>query len=105
MPGRTMINGDAQGVDAICKKWVEDHQSRFLASPPKEWFKIDLLLMPADWNRFGRSAGFKRNLEMLAEGDNVLAFWDGHSRGTRHTIDNALEKGMSVHVFVWRRGA
>ena len=85
-----MINGGAQGVDMICYDWANAQKN------------IDIILMQAEWSKYGKSAGFKRNLEMLAVADYVLAFWDGKSRGTRHTIDNALNKGLSTHVFVWR---
>lgn len=55
---------------------------------------------PADWNKFGRGAGFKRNQQMLTEGkpNLVLAFWDGQSRGTKHMIDLALKAGIPVEV-------
>lgn len=86
--GTTMINGTAYGVDSYCLEWA-----RAVQHPVVE--------MPAEWDKYGKSAGFKRNLEMLDVGHAVLAFWDGQSRGTRHTIDNALNRGMPVHVFVW----
>lgn len=86
----TMVNGGAQGVDMICYDWANAQKN------------IDIILMQAEWSRYGKSAGFKRNMEMLAIGHYVLAFWDGQSRGTRHTIDNALNKGLSTHVHVWR---
>lgn len=28
----------------------------------------------------------------------VIAFWDGNSKGTKHTIDIAREKGKEVKV-------
>ena len=96
-----MVAGGAKGVDKICEDWVREHNAGFIKDADP-WFKIDLDIHLAKWDKYGKSAGFKRNLEMLAVGDNVLAFWDGKSRGTRHTIDNALTKGMSTHVFVWR---
>lgn len=60
----------------------------------------------ADWwaaettRRFG---GFKltdiRNIEMLDLGpDLVIAFWDGASRGTLHTMTEARKRGIPVEV-------
>jgi hypothetical protein len=58
--------------------------------------------MPADWNKHGKRAGFIRNIEMLdmlnPVEDIVIAFWDGESRGTMHTVDNARERGIPCFV-------
>jgi hypothetical protein len=43
----------------------------------------------ADWNKHGKSAGFKRNQQIVDYCDAVLAFWDGKSRGTQDTINKA----------------
>lgn len=48
---------------------------------------------PADWDRYGKSAGYIRNKEMAEEADALMAFWDGKSRGTMHMINLAKEKG------------
>lgn len=54
---------------------------------------------PADWSRHGRAAGFRRNEAMVRLGaDVVLAFWDGESRGTYHTITTARAAGLPVQV-------
>jgi hypothetical protein len=54
---------------------------------------------PAEWSKYGKKAGIIRNLEMLDQGPElVLAFWDGESRGTKHTIDQALKRKINVEV-------
>jgi hypothetical protein len=54
----------------------------------------------ADWAAFGKTAGFLRNAEMVNLGaERVLAFWDGNSRGTSHTINLALNAGLDLRVF------
>ena len=59
---------------------------------------------PADWRRYGRSAGPIRNREMLAyllqstERRGVVAFWDGVSPGTGDMIRAAREGGVGVRV-------
>lgn len=42
---------------------------------------------PANWLKYGKSAGIKRNAEMGNFSDGLLAFWDGRSKGTEHMID------------------
>ena len=57
---------------------------------------------PARWDRHGRSAGYRRNVEMLDRLADfphryVIAFSNG-SRGTQHTIDQARRRGIPVRV-------
>lgn len=51
---------------------------------------------PADWARFGKSAGYLRNKQMLEEGkpDLVVAFPGG--RGTANMIAIAMKAGVKV---------
>lgn len=46
----------------------------------------------------------KRNMEMVAKCDEVLAFWDGYSYGTAFTIAHAVAQGKSVRI-VMLKGA
>ena len=53
---------------------------------------------PADWDRYGKSAGYRRNEEMANAAHGLLAFWDGKSRGTSHMIDTMSEMNKPVHI-------
>lgn len=59
---------------------------------------------PADWNRYGKSAGYIRNREMAIHTSEVsdhgvlFAFWDGKSRGTKHMIDLAEKYGVKTFM-------
>ncbi len=52
----------------------------------------------ADWKRFGRSAGPKRNLEMAKDCDYVICFWDGKSRGTASMISYAKQFNKQLRI-------
>jgi YspA, cpYpsA-related SLOG family len=53
----------------------------------------------ANWRRDGKRAGILRNLRMLdSEPDLVIAFWDRESRGTKHVIDEARRRGITVDI-------
>ncbi len=54
---------------------------------------------PADWRRYGKSAGLKRNAEMAIYADALIAFWDGESKGTKNMIDLATQAGLKVKIF------
>jgi len=41
---------------------------------------------PANWIRYGDGAGHKRNKQMAEYADMLIAFWNGHSRGTGNMI-------------------
>ena len=45
----------------------------------------------------------KRNVEMVNKCDCVLAFWDGWSYGTAHTIAQAVLKGKNVAIILVKR--
>ncbi|WAQ79299.1 hypothetical protein E20_12 [Escherichia phage E20] len=53
---------------------------------------------PANWNKHGKSAGYKRNQEMGEFADAAVCFWDGNSKGTKHMIDimNRLNKPVYI---------
>lgn len=56
--------------------------------------------MPADWDQYGKSAGYIRNTEMVSVATHLFAMWDGKSKGTRHMIDIAKLKGIPVKLHV-----
>jgi len=57
-----------------------------------------LTQFPANWKRYGKAAGPKRNQEMANYADALIAFWDGKSRGTKHMIELAKSQGLIVNV-------
>ena len=51
-----------------------------------------------DWNKYGKSAGPKRNLQMAEYADALIAFWDDKSRGTASMINFAKRLKLKIHV-------
>ncbi len=85
LPITTIISGGARGVDQLGERYAKENG-------------IDLIIMPANWDLHGRSAGYKRNVAMAQIADGLLAFWDGQSKGTKHMIDIATSKNLPVIV-------
>jgi hypothetical protein len=85
-PGSTVIHGAARGADTI-------------AAESALRLGLHVHAFPAQWTEFGKAAGAIRNSLMLDEKpDLVIAFWDGESRGTKHTIDEAERRGVPVEI-------
>ena len=81
-----LLTGGARGVD----------REAYLAG--KE-FRLNQEVYPADWNKYGKSAGIIRNIQMIDDASDVIAFWDLKSSGTRHAIGYAREQGKLRFVF------
>jgi len=83
-----IVSGGATGADSLAKKYAEE----------KNLLITEIL---PDWNQYGRSAGFKRNKLIVDQSDAIVAFWDGKSKGTAHSIRLAKKVGKNVYIF-WR---
>lgn len=80
-----VVSGNARGVDQCGEEWAFD-------------FDIPIKMFKPDWDKFGKSAGIRRNEEMANYADALIAIWDGSSRGTNHMIEYATKKGIDVFV-------
>lgn len=58
---------------------------------------------PANWDEFGKGAGYIRNEEMAKHATHLIAFWDGVSRGTKDMIDRALKHRLRVVIIRLQR--
>jgi hypothetical protein len=54
-----------------------------------------------EYNKYGKNAPLRRNLDIIINSDVVLAFHDGRSRGTSHVIKNCKRMNVPVKVFVF----
>lgn len=82
----TVVSGTAHGVDQIGERWAGKHG-------------VQVDRFPAQWDRDGKSAGYKRNVVMAILSDALIALWDGKSRGTKHMIEEAKRRGLRVFVY------
>lgn len=87
----TVISGHCQGPDLMGEEYAR-----------ARGYNIEI--HPADWQRYGRAAGPKRNKEMALCADALIAFWDGESRGTKNMIDEARAAGLPVRVYQYKKG-
>jgi len=82
-----IVSGGARGVDESGEMYANLHEL------PCKYFL-------SNWEQHGKSAGFKRNLEMAKYADALLAIWDGKSKGTKHMMDIMYDYGKPVYMVV-----
>lgn len=82
-----IISGKARGADTLGELYAESRD-------------IAVIEMPAEWDKYGKSAGHRRNKEMAVEGNSLVAFWDGESRGTQSMIKYAKEQNHDFVVVI-----
>jgi len=80
-----VVSGMAPGVDTTAYEWAARH--RIVRTP-----------FPADWDTYGKSAGMRRNKEMGDYADELLAIWDGKSKGTGNMIAYMKSLGKPVQI-------
>lgn len=91
--GIEIVEGCARGADTYFKGFAERHN-------------ITLKSFPAEWNKYGKSAGYKRNAEMMsyikqADVRFVVSLWDGVSKGTKNTIDLCIRDNIPMYIYIY----
>ena len=86
-PNSILISGGAPGVDT----WAEE------AGRERN---MQMKIYLAKWKEYGRKAGMIRNRGIVIACDELVAFWDGKSPGTKRSIDLAQAEGKLKEVFV-----
>jgi hypothetical protein len=80
-----IVSGAANGADKLGERFAEE-------------FGCHIKRFPAEWDKYGRSAGYRRNADMAKYGNCCVCFWDGQSKGTKHMIDLAKKAKIKLKV-------
>lgn len=80
-----IVSGGARGIDTYAREYALAHRLKLTEFLP-------------DYERYGRRAPLVRNDEIIAYSDEVVAFWDGQSRGTKYVIDHCKKANKKVTV-------
>lgn len=88
----TIVSGGAKGVDKLGERLAKEEGYR-------------LSVYPANWEKYGKKAGYIRNIEMAKNADALIAVWDGKSKGTAHMIDIAKQYGLLTYIIRTQKGS
>lgn len=78
-----IVEGGAQGADLLGRKYAQEHM-------------LSYMTFPAQWAKYGKSAGPRRNKQMLEEGGvNLIVAFPG-GMGTANMIRQGYEAGLEV---------
>lgn len=84
-----IVSGGARGADSLAESWAKVNKT-----PVK-------IFLP-NWDKFGKSAGFKRNVQIVENCDLLIAFWDGKSKGTEHSINLAKQMKKDIKIIYFQ---
>lgn len=79
------VSGGAVGTDSMAEKYAQEE-------------RIPIQIFYPDWETYGRRAGRIRNQDIVDSADELIAFWDGISPGTKTSIAFAKKKGIPYKV-------
>lgn len=80
-----IISGGASGADSLAERYASE-------------VGIKTLIFKPGWDTYGKKAGYLRNIDIVLSSDLVIAFWDGKSKGTKHSIDLAKKHKKQILI-------
>lgn len=80
-----IVSGGANGADKLGEQFAKK-------------YKISLSVHKPQWDIYGKRAGFVRNKEIVDQSDEIIAFWDGSSPGTKNTINLAYQSNKKIEI-------
>lgn len=80
-----VVSGCAIGADRLGEKYATSKN-------------LKTTFMPADWQKYGKSAGHKRNRQMALYADAAIVLWDGVSVGSKNMIYNMNQLNKPCYI-------
>lgn len=86
-----IVSGGAKGADSLAERYAKERG-------------LELKVFPADWDKYGKSAGYRRNEQMhlwisARHNRGVVAFWDSISKGTAHNFELCKTYGNPIRCY------
>ncbi len=84
-----IVSGGAIGIDRCAREYAKKNN-------------IELTEFLPEYDKYGKKAPLRRNIQIINYADCVIAFWDGKSHGTKYVIDNCKKRNKKVTVYIKR---
>lgn len=82
-----IVSGGAVGVDTVAKRYALKNNIKY-----KEFLP--------EYQKYGRRAPLVRNDAIIDYSDLVMAFWNGHSKGTKYVINQCQKKCVPLYIYM-----
>lgn len=82
-----IVSGGARGIDTQAREYAVANSIKLTEFLP-------------EYSKYKKAAPLKRNIEIIEYADEVIAFWDGKSRGTKFVIDTCNKIGKIINIFL-----
>lgn len=82
-----IVSGGARGVDSCAGEYAKNEG-------------IPLTEFLPEYDKYGKSAPIVRNRRIVSYADEIIAFWDGSSRGTKYVLNLCKKEGKKARVFL-----
>jgi len=86
----SLVSGGANGADKLAERYAAEKN-------------VKIKILPADWDKHGKAAGFIRNKEIWDNSDLGIAFWDGESKGTKHSFQLSFDQNKDLYIFNYKK--
>lgn len=80
-----IVSGGARGIDSCARDYANRAGLKLTEFLPQ-------------YDQYGRGAPLRRNLQIIDYADEVVAFWDGTSKGTKYVIAQCKKSGVKITV-------
>jgi hypothetical protein len=84
-----IISGGALGADYLAEQYAKENN-------------LEMIIHKPNWHKHGKAAGYIRNVDIVNDAEMVIAFWDGKSRGTHHTINITRKSGKFCSIINYK---
>lgn len=88
----SIISGGAIGADTLANRYAIE-------------YNIPITIIRPNWypnkekKHIDKGAGIKRNLSIVEKAEQIIAFWNGKSPGTKSTIQFAKQQNKPYYIF------
>lgn len=82
-----IVSGGADGIDRLAEEFALSSGIKFTVFLP-------------EYSIYGRAAPIVRNKKIVEYADEVYAFWNGKSKGTKFVIDYCKKRNKECRVFL-----